>query len=382
MENEDICKKIVQRQKDRRRREKKIKIIVIACLLVIAIGAAAGTIVFKMQDSKKNNTSKEKVVVKEDTSKKYSEKAVEEETEPETESELFEKAVYFKKSASYQDMLSPEVQSPYVSLVDVNKNEVIAGKSYDTRIFPASMTKVMTLIVIVENLKSLDDTFEMTAEIIDPLARQQASRAGFEPGEVVSAKDMLYGLVLASGADCSVGLSELVCGSENGIVDLMNKKCQEMGLKNTHFMNTSGLHDENHYTTPLEMAMILKYAMSNETCAEILSTYQYTTAANEIHPEGILLTSTMFSRMYGDEVDTVKIISGKTGYTMEAGNCLVSYAERGQDKYIAVTAGAANRWNVIFDDFYIYGNYIPNPPGYSKNGTAESDTAQESVNAE
>ena len=381
MENEDICKKIVQRQKDRRKREKRIKIVVLACVLVVFLAAAAGTIVYKMQGSKSNNTGSNKTAVKEETAKKEQEKNTEEETEA-ADNDLFEKPVYFKKSATYQDMLSPEVLSPYVALADVNKNEIIAGKSYDTRIFPASMTKVMTLIVIVENLKSLDETFEMTAEIIDPLARQQASRAGFEPGEVVSAKDMLYGLVLASGADCSVGLSELVCGSENGIVDLMNKKCKEMGLKNTHFMNTSGLHDENHYTTPLEMAMILKYAMSNETCAEILSTYQYTTAANEIHPEGILLTSTMFSRMYGDEVNTVKIISGKTGYTMEAGNCLVSYAERGQDKYIAVTAGASNRWNVIFDDFYIYGNYIPNPPGYSKNGNVQTDTAQEDVNAE
>lgn len=381
MENEDICKKIVQRQKDRRKREKRIKIVVLACVLVVFLAAAAGTIVYKMQGSKSNNTGRNKTAVKEETAKKEQEKNTEEETDA-ADNDLFEKPVYFKKSATYQDMLSPEVLSPYVALADVNKNEIIAGKSYDTRIFPASMTKVMTLIVIVENLKSLDETFEMTAEIIDPLARQQASRAGFEPGEVVSAKDMLYGLVLASGADCSVGLSELVCGSENGIVDLMNKKCKEMGLKNTHFMNTSGLHDENHYTTPLEMAMILKYAMSNETCAEILSTYQYTTAANEIHPEGILLTSTMFSRMYGDEVNTVKIISGKTGYTMEAGNCLVSYAERGQDKYIAVTAGASNRWNVIFDDFYIYGNYIPNPPGYSKNGNVQTDTAQEDVNAE
>lgn len=381
MENEDICKRIVQRQKDRRKREKRIKIVVLACVLVVFLAAAAGTIVYKMQGSKSNNTGRNKTAVKEETAKKEQEKNTEEETDA-ADNDLFEKPVYFKKSATYQDMLSPEVLSPYVALADVNKNEIIAGKSYDTRIFPASMTKVMTLIVIVENLKSLDETFEMTAEIIDPLARQQASRAGFEPGEVVSAKDMLYGLVLASGADCSVGLSELVCGSENGIVDLMNKKCKEMGLKNTHFMNTSGLHDENHYTTPLEMAMILKYAMSNETCAEILSTYQYTTAANEIHPEGILLTSTMFSRMYGDEVNTVKIISGKTGYTMEAGNCLVSYAERGQDKYIAVTAGASNRWNVIFDDFYIYGNYIPNPPGYSKNGNVQTDTAQEDVNAE
>lgn len=108
----------------------------------------------------------------------------------------------------------------------------------------------------------------------------------------------------------------------------MNEKCEELGLQNTHFMNASGLHNENQYTTPVEMAMILAYAMQNPECAKILSIYQHTTAPLASHPEGILLTSTMFGRMYGTEVPNVTIQAGKTGYTQEAGNCLVSYAEK------------------------------------------------------
>jgi D-alanyl-D-alanine carboxypeptidase (penicillin-binding protein 5/6) len=105
------------------------------------------------------------------------------------------------------------------------------------------------------------------------------------------------------------------------------------------------------------MAVIMAYAMENETCAQVLSTYQYTTEETEQHPEGILLTSTMFSRMYGDEVTGVQILAGKTGYTIEAGNCLVSYAEKNNKHYVAVSAGATGKWQVIYDAFSLYEQY-------------------------
>lgn len=401
--NEDVCKKLVARQKKRRKRERLIKRIILIfviglLLVVVGVGIVFGIKAMSNNSYKKTTTSgnitkndnKNKEKSEDSKKTKKSDKDIKEDADKDGNNEIddtdeenkdedngedakadfqkFKKVKRPTKGADYKDIFTPDILSPYVALIDVNNNSVIAGKSTDTKIYPASMTKVMTLIVAVENLKSLDDSIEMTADIIDPLVREQASRAGFEPGERASAKDMLYGLILPSGADCSVGLGKLICGSEEGLVELMNKKCEELGLTGTHFTNTSGLHNENHYTTPVEMAMILEYAMTNETCAEVLSTYQYTTAPSEIHPEGILLTSTMFSRMYGDEVNTVTINGGKTGYTNEARNCLVSMATRGDDKYIAVTAGGGNRWHVIFDDFNLYGNYIPNPPGYEKNG--------------
>ena len=139
----------------------------------------------------------------------------------------------------------------------------------------------------------------------------------------------------------------------------MNEKCDELGLKNTHFCNQSGLHDENQYTTPAEMALIMKYAMSNEECAKVLGTYQYTTEATPQHPQGISLTSTMFSRMYGNEVEGVTIKAGKTGYTDQAHNCLVNYAVKGDKEYVTVMAAAGNRWYVIFDGFKILERYLP-----------------------
>lgn len=283
------------------------------------------------------------------------------ETEKNTEQKLLEEKRFEYPAVSefYTDIVSEEIKSPYIALLDVENNKIIAGRNIDARIYPASMTKVLSLIVAVEHITDLSQTFTMTGDIIDPLVREEASRAGFEAGDSVSAEDMLYGLILPSGADAAVGLAIMAAGSETAFVDLMNQKCAELGLSASHFTNASGLFDENQYTTPVEMALILKYAMQNEICAKILSTYQYTTAPTASHPLGILLTSTMFSRMYGTEVEGVTITAGKTGYTDEAKNCLVSFAEKGDQHYIALTASAENKWHVIFDDFEIYKNYLP-----------------------
>ena len=213
-------------------------------------------------------------------------------------SEPEQKFKYPSVSENYKEIVSEEVKSPYVALLDVENSQVIAGRGYNEKIYPASMTKVMTLIVAVEQLQDLNQTYALSYELLDPLVREQASRAGLDPGEMVTAKDSLYGLVLPSGADAAVALSIMTAGSEEAFADLMNQKCSEIGLKNTHFMNASGLYDEQQYTTPVEMAMIMQYAMQNPTCAEVLSTYQYTTTPTAQHPEGIKLSSTMFSRMY------------------------------------------------------------------------------------
>lgn len=357
----ETYKRIKRKRLREKRRQQLIKCIVLGILCIFVAGVAMDKF------SGKSKKEEESIKQQEETTKKVSVNVEEESIEKiSPDEETNTTVIRPTKSDKYIEITSENVRCPYTVLVDVNNHQVIAGKEYDMKIFPASMTKVMTLIVAVENIKDMNDTFEMTAELIDPLYREDASLAGFAPGEKVTAKDMLYGLILPSGADAAVGLANLVAGSEEAFVKLMNKKCKEMGLKNTHFTNTSGLYHEKHYTTPLEMAMIMEYAMGNEVCAEILSAYQYTTQKTEQNPEGLLLTSTMFSRMYGNEVDTVSIKAGKTGYVGEAGSCLVSYAERGEDKYIAVSAKASGKWHVVFDAFELYGNYIPNPPGYTK----------------
>lgn len=254
--------------------------------------------------------------------------------------------------------LGEDIVSEIGLIVNVTDNEIIAGKNAQSRIYPASMTKIMTLIVGVENMTSMNDTFTMTDEILAPLVAADASRAGFEDGEIVNVRDLLYGTVLPSGADATVGLAIKLCGSEEAFVELMNKKAEEMGLENTHFENSSGLHHENHYTTPVEMAMILEYAMNSDICRDILSTYQYTTSSTQQHPEGIELHSTMFSKMYGNEVQDAQIMGGKTGFTDEAGHCLATFGTKNGKEYITITGKSYSAWKSIYDAFNLYALYI------------------------
>lgn len=274
---------------------------------------------------------------------------------PEPETELFK--VDFTKSPS--NFSNEDVNSKYAILIDAETGVVISHRSGNAKIYPASMTKVMTLLVAVENIKDFNSTYEMTYEIIKPLVDADATRAGFKEGEDVKIIDLLYGLILPSGGDCAIALAEYISGSEEEFVKLMNAKCEELGLQSTHFSNTSGLHDENNYSTPADMAIIMKYAMENPICREVLSTYKYTTEKTEENPEGIELFSTMFSRMYGNEVEGVDIVAGKTGYTDESGNCLVSYATKGEKSYICVLADGDSKWKSIYDTFAVYEKYIP-----------------------
>ena len=256
--------------------------------------------------------------------------------------------------------LTDAVDADYVLLMDVNDNRVIAAKGADVRAYPASVTKVMTLLVAVENITDFTDTFTMTYAITDPLYVQNATVAGFLNNEEVTMEDLLYGTILPSGADACQALAQYVAGTDEAFVKMMNDRASEMGLKNTHFTNTSGLHHPDHYTTAEDMAVILRTAMENEHCRQVLSTYQYTTAVTPQHPEGILLTSTLFSRMYGTEPDGATVVAGKTGYTSEAGHTVVSYAEGldGHD-YILVTLKGSNRWEATYDAIDLYTEFSP-----------------------
>lgn len=248
------------------------------------------------------------------------------------------------------------ITSEYAILLNVEDNTVMASRNADEMIYPASMTKIMTLLVAAENIEDMNDTFTMTYEIIAPLVEMDASRAGFSEGETVTLWDLMYGIALPSGADASVAIATYVSGSEEAFVELMNEKAEELGLENTHFVNTSGLHDEDHYSTVTDIALLMTAVMENDICQEVLSTYQYTTTATDEHPDGIVLESTMFTRMSGDEVEGITIEAGKTGYTDASGHCLVSYAtdEEGNG-YVAVVANSTTYWNSVYDTFAIYG---------------------------
>ncbi len=322
------------------------------------IGVLCGVIVLVFFVVLLTQTGKPKVVQIQNAALQQTETAVVTTLTTEAPAEPPALLTYPEKASAITTLTDANIVSQYALLLDIENNSILAERGdIEARIYPASMTKIMTLFVAVEQIENMDDTFTMTYEIIAPLIEAEASRAGFSEGEVVSIQDLLYGIALPSGADATTAIAEYVSGSEAAFVELMNEKAAELGLENTHFTNASGLHDVNHYSTVTDIAMLMAYVMDNPTCREILSTYQYTTASTEQHPEGILLENTMFSRMYGNEVTGMTIEAGKTGYTDEAGHCLVSYAtdDTNGAAYVVVTAMGGSYWNAVFDTFALYG---------------------------
>ena len=162
----------------------------------------------------------------------------------------------------------------------------------------------------------------------------------FQPGEEVRLKDLLYGVLIPSGAECCLAFADRISGSEEEFVSLMNDKAQELGMKNTHFTNSTGLHDPEHYSTVEDISILLQYALKNEYFRDAFTSSRYSTIPSEQHPEGFTFHSTMFKYMDSTEVTGGEILGGKTGYTEEAGLCLASLAQVNGKEYILVTAKA------------------------------------------
>lgn len=231
------------------------------------------------------------------------------------------------------------------ALIDVESHEIIAGKNAEDVIYPASMTKIMTMLTVLKLLgndeNALYQAYMMDGDLIAELRAKTLLCAGFQDGEPCRVIDMLYALMLPSGADAAVGLANFTAGSEGALVAEMNRYAAEMGLKQTHFVNCTGLHHEDHYSTPAEIACMLEYAMENPLCRKIMTTAEYTTAATTAHPDGLALKSSVFSRLPANMPEGITFGGGKTGFTNAAGQCLASWAvdNKSGKTYISVVAG-------------------------------------------
>ncbi len=254
--------------------------------------------------------------------------------------------------------IGAEIGSQFVVVLNKDSNQVVAAKAHKQKMYPASTTKIMTALVAYENIEDLAATFTMTTEIIDPLYRQNATLAGFLNEEAVTMRDLFYGTILPSGAEAAEGLALAAAGSLDAFVALMNEKVAELGLTGTHFSNVTGLHSEENYSTAYDIAVILKAALEIPFLKEVLSAYQYTTAATPQNPNGIALTGTLFSYMYGTEPEGATILGGKTGYVTESGYCIASYGRSDTGtEYICVTGKGESRWPAVYDQIDLYTNY-------------------------
>jgi len=256
------------------------------------------------------------------------------------------------------------IRSKNAILVDNNNGKIIAEKNSNTRCYPASLTKIMTTIVAIDELNDLDVKIPISNSIFESLRKSGASMAGFLPDEEVKAKDVLYGIMLPSGAESSIAVAEYISGSEDNFIKLMNEKAKELGMKNTHFTNVTGLHNNNHYTTVFDLSLLLDYALEDEIFRNIFTTEKYSTSPTYLNSAGITFSSTTFEKMDAGNFVRGKVIGGKTGYTEEAGNCLASLLENNGNEYILITTGAKKTdkepSSNIVDAFNIYNTYFTN----------------------
>lgn len=246
-------------------------------------------------------------------------------------------------------------------LIDVEAEEVLACREPYQRINPASMTKVLTLLVAAEHVTDLEDTFIMTSEIADYAYRHDCSIAGFGVGEAVTVEELMYGTILPSGADAAMALAEYVAGSQEAFVELMNQKLGQLGMSDTaHFTNCIGLYNEDHYCTVYDMALILKAATDNELCRKVMSARTYNTSVpSEQQPEGILL-SNWFLRRIEDKDTHGEVLCAKTGFVDQSGSCAASLAaDYGGREYICVTTGSISSWACIYDHVELYQTFLP-----------------------
>ncbi len=268
---------------------------------------------------------------------------------------------YLSTSASSASEID-NISSQCAILVDIGSNTSLAHKNADVKIYPASMTKVMTLLVACERAQSPTAVLTLTEKMVEKysLPENKGGSLAFEweAGNQVSVEDALYMVIYESDTYACWLLADYIAGSEEGFVEMMNAKARSMGLSNTHFTNCTGLYNDNHYTTCREMAAIMAAAMKNPTAkAVITKTSLY---AVDLYENGKKTGETveMWSGWYTGRLEAykwnaqtaayyvgegsdVKIIAGKTGYESTPTNCFVTAAvdtETGKE-YVCVQVG-------------------------------------------
>ena len=257
--------------------------------------------------------------------------------------------------------LGEDFPSRCAVLIDLDDRTVLAEKNADTLIDPASMTKVLTVLVAAEHIteEDLDKTFTITIDITDYCYVNGCSVVGLMVGETVPVRELFYGTILSSGADAALGLATYVAGSQEAFVALMNEKLEALGIADTsHFTNCVGLYDEAHKCTVRDMAVILEAAMDSDLCREVLGARTYETLPTADHPEGQILSNWFLRRIEDKDTGSVTVTGAKTGYVAESGNCAVSCGETADGRrYICVTADAYSAWRAIYDHTDLYRIY-------------------------
>lgn len=229
--------------------------------------------------------------------------------------------------------------SDNIYMVNTNTGKVVYELDSEELVYPASLTKVMTCIIAIEECESLDETVTIPSGIFDDIYAQGGANMNLRYGEEISVGDLIRATMIRSACDSASALACHFGGSISGFADMMNQKAIEIGATNTHFVNAHGLHDNNHYTTAKDMYLIAEYALKNPTFCDIISAYSCTIPATNKSDERTLYTTIEIenpeSKAYYPYVTGVK-----SGFTDEAGRCLITKATKDGETYLLVTLGA------------------------------------------
>lgn len=226
-------------------------------------------------------------------------------------------------------------------LYDIDTETLLFGYNIDEKLYPASMTKVMTCLLALE-LGNLDDVIKVQYPMLEGFDLS-SSAAGLQYGEEMTLENLLYCLMVASANDAAIVIADYLCGSEAAFVEKMNEKAAELGCTNTHFVNVHGLHDDEHYTTARDMAKIMLAALEYEKFNELYSTVTYEVPATSIRDARTLRTTNylLMGSIMADYNDP-RVIGGKTGHTTPAGRCLTTVSESGGMHLLSVMMAAGS----------------------------------------
>lgn len=241
---------------------------------------------------------------------------------------------------------APSIIGESAILIEPTTGTIIYEKDPHKKMYPASITKIMTALLAIENCK-MNDTVVYSKKNLDSLTAED-SNIQCQVGEKMSVKDCLYALMLSSANETATALAEHIAGSSEAFAKLMNERAKQAGATDTHFANPNGLHDDNHYVTAYDMSMIMKAAIQYPVFLDVIHTTEYTIPANNKRTEPFQSYQRHKMLFTTSPYYDADVIGGKTGYTDQAGKTLVTYAKRGNVSLISVVL--KSNGDQVFDD--------------------------------
>ncbi len=240
-----------------------------------------------------------------------------------------------------------EVSAEGALIASLDTGDVLYKKNEDKRLYPASLTKIMTAVLVLENTEDLDsEIITVSYSAIHDLDGTGSSMGGLIEGEQITARQALYFLLMKSANEGANAVAEHYGGSIGGFIGMMNAKAEELGMSGTHYANAHGLHDSEHYTTVSDMYTLIKHALTFPEFKEITSTTRYTVPATNKSGERLLATTVFLQDRHNAASPSYyyQYAAGiKTGYTDEAGRCLVSTASKGGYSYVCILMNSTVR---------------------------------------